>query len=234
MSDRNNRLEDRANRVKAFGLENTADFAVGGKAQGHFTNINNLLGQLAKAKAAQPPARVSKAGLFEHLHSDLLNISRTAQQIGKNDSTFASVAYQLPTNTSDTAEFNHAEAVLALLEEQATDDVPTKAAKAALRARFIAYELPADFVAHLRADHDAIVNADQHNDAENLDGVENTELINQILGQIGDQVAELDTLIHNKYNGQPAKLAAWISASHVERAARSSKGTAAPPEPPAK
>jgi hypothetical protein len=234
MKDRNIRLEARAERVKTFGLENTADFAPGGKAQGHFTNITTLLGQLGQAKAGQQPARVGKSTLFDHLHLDLLNISRTAQQIGKNDSTFAFSTYLLPANTSDTAEFNHAEAVLKLLEEQPADDAPTKAAKATLRARFIAYELPADFVAHLRADHDAIANADQHNEAENLDGVENTALIDQLLGKIGNEVAELDTLMHNKYNGQPAKLAAWISASHVERAPRHKQETPVPPTPPAK
>lgn len=34
MNDKNVRLEDRANRVQTFGIENTTDFAAGGKANG--------------------------------------------------------------------------------------------------------------------------------------------------------------------------------------------------------
>ncbi len=59
--------------------------------------------------------------------------------------------------------------------------------------------------------------------------MENTELIGQLLGKLGEEVAELDAMMHNKYARQPEKLRAWLSASHVERAAQREKK----PEPPA-
>lgn len=227
MNDKNVRHEDRANRVQTFGIENTADFATGGKAQAHFTNLTGLLTQLSQAKAGQRPARASKATLFDALGIDLANLSRTARQIEKQENGFAA-PFRLPDNTSDAAILNHTDAVLAVLEDQPGDGATTQAEKAALRTRFIEYELPADFVAHLRADRDAIADAAKHNQGENLDGVENTALINQLIQQLNAEVTELDTIMHNKYVGQPEKLAAWISASHVERAPRHKKNEPAP------
>lgn len=118
--------------------------------------------------------------------------------------------------------------MLRLLEYQPDDSPDIKTAKTALRGRFLEYDLPADFVAHLRADRAAITQANQTNQGEVLGGVENTELIGQILGKLGEEVAELDAIMHNKYARQPEKLRAWLSASHVERAAQREKK----PEPP--
>ena len=226
MNDRNIRLADRASRVQTFGIQNTADFAAGSKAQTHFTHINDLLTKLDQAKAGQVPGRASKAALFHALDQDLVNLSRTARQIEKSENGFAA-PFRLPGNTSDAAVLGHTDAVLAVLEDQPADDDATKAKKAALRTRFIEYELPAGFVAHLRADRDAIAAADQHNQSENLEGVENTRLIDELLRQINDEVAGLDAIMHNKYTGQPEKLAAWMSASHVERSLRHKQTDAA-------
>jgi hypothetical protein len=219
-------MADRASRVQTFGIQNTADFAAGSKAQTHFTNIDTLLGKLDQAKAGQIPARAGKAVLFQALDLDLVNLARTARQIEKTENGFAA-PFRLPDNTSDTALLIHTDAVLAVLEDQPADDAATKAEKAAVRARFIEYEMPADFVAHLRADRDAITDAGKHNEGENLDGVKNTRLIDELLKQINGEVAELDAIMHNKYTGQPEKLAAWISASHVERDPRHKKDDAA-------
>ena len=233
MRDRNVRQAHRANRVQTFGIQYTADFAAGSKAQTHFTNLNTLLVKLDQAKAGQLPARAGKSTLFQALEQDLVNLARTARQIEKAENGFAA-PFRLPDNTSDTAVLNHTDAVLAVLEDQAGDDATTKAEKAALRTRFTEYELPADFVAHLRADRDAIAAADQHNQSENLEGVESTRLIDELLKQINGEVAELDAIMHNKYAGQPEKLAAWMSASHVERDPRHEQDTpATPPASPA-
>ena len=113
--------------------------------------------------------------------------------------------------------------MLLRLEDQAADSAAVKTAKAALRARFVEYEMSADFVAHLREDRDAITDANKHNQDENLGGVENTELIGQLLDQINAEIGELDAIIHNKYTRQPEKLRAWQSASHMERAPQREK-----------
>ena len=54
-------------------------------------------------------------------------------------------------------------------------------------------------------------------------GVESTGLIGHLLGQAGNDVTELDAIMHNKYARQPEKLRAWQSASRVERAPQRDK-----------
>ena len=72
----------------------------------------------------------------------------------------------------------HADALLKLLEDSnasAADggDTPgQKTAKAALRAKFVKYFIPADFVEDLRADRDAIDEKNKAKSAGNLEGVE--------------------------------------------------------------
>jgi hypothetical protein len=83
--------------------------------------------------------------------------------------------------------------------------------------------MPTDFVEDLRADREAVRDANQHNQGETQEGVENTELIGQILGKAADDVQELDAIMNNKYSRQPEKLRAWQSASRVERAPQREK-----------
>lgn len=233
MNDRDQRRYDRATRVQTFGVENTADFAVGSKAKTHFASLDGLLVQADAAKAGQTPNRVSKSTLLDALGLDLQNIARTARRIGQQENGFAA-PYRIPDNTSESAVTTHADAVLLRLEDQPADSAAVKTAKAALRARFIAYELPDDFVADLRADRKAIADANRLNQGETQGGVENTELLGQLLDQINGEVGELDAIMHNKYARQPEKLRAWQSARHVERAPqREKKPPTAPAPPPA-
>ncbi len=231
MNDRDQRRYDRLLRVQTFGVENAADFAAGSKAKTHFANIDGLITQLDDAKAGQTPARVSKQTLLDALALDFQNIARTARAIELKETGFAA-PYRIPDNPSESAITTHADALLVRLEDQPADSAATKTAKAALRARFIAYELPGDFVADLRADRKAITDANQVNRAENQEGVENTELIGQLLGRASDDVTELDAIMYNKYTRQPEKLRAWQSASHVERAPQREKKPEKKPEPP--
>jgi hypothetical protein len=129
----------------------------------------------------------------------------------------------MPDNPSEIAITTHADAVLARLEDRPEDSAATRTAKAALRTRFIEYELSADFVANLRAARTAISDANTLNQGKTQDGVENTELIGQLLGGLSDDIMELDAITHNRYARQPEKLRAWESASHVERAPQKEK-----------
>lgn len=160
--------------------------------------------------------------MLDALALDLQNIARTARAIKLKETGFAA-PYRLPDTFTERALTTHADAVLQWLEDQAADSAETKTAKAALRTRFTAYELPGDFVDDLRAGRQAISEANQHNQGEVQTGVENTELIGQLLGQAGDDVIELDAIMHNKFARQPEKLRAWQSASRVERAPQREK-----------
>ena len=160
----------------------------------------------------------------------LQNIARTARRIEQKENGFAA-PYRIPDSTSESAVTTHTDALLLRLEEQPADSAAVKTAKTALRARFIEYELPNDFVAHLRADRKAIADANRLNQGKTQGGVENTELIGQLLDIMNDGIGELDAIMHNKYTRQPEKLRAWRSASHVERAPQREKKTPTPPMP---
>jgi len=231
MNDRDQRRYDRATRVQTFGQENAADFAAGSKAKTHFANLDGLIVKLDDAKAGQLPSRVSKETLLDGLLIDFKNIARTARSIGLTENGFAA-PYRIPDNPSESAITTHADALLARLEDQPADSAAVKTAKAALRARFVAYELPADFVANLRADRKAVADANRLNQGETQEGVENTKLIGELLGQANDEITELDAIMYNKYTRQPEKLRAWQSASHVERAPQREKKPPTPPTPP--
>lgn len=233
MSDRDQRRYERALRVQTFGDEFAADFATLDIATTEFINLGGLIDQLDDARAGQTPNRASKSTLLDSLRLDLQNIARTARTIEQRENLngFAAV-YRQPDTPAEHAILTHAESVLKELEDQATDTAAVKAAKAALRTKFTGYGLPADFVTHLRADRTAITDTTKHNQTENLGGVENTELISQLLSQINTTITHLDTIAHNLYNRQPEKLRAWMSASHVERAPHREKTTDAPPVTP--
>lgn len=224
MNDRDQRRHDRLTRVQTFGRDNTADFASGSKAKTHLANVDQHLADLDAAKAGQTPARVSKETLLDALMLDFKNIARTARSIALTENGFAS-PYRIPDNPSESAITTHADALLLILEDQADDSAATKTAKAALRAKFVAYEMPADFVEDLRADREAVREANTHNQGETQEGVENTSLIGQILGKAADDVQELDAIMNNKYSRQPEKLRVWQSASRVERAPQREKKT---------
>ena len=97
---------------------------------------------------------------------------------------------------------------------------PPETAKAALRAKFIEWEIQADFVEDLGADYKALNGANKRNQAGTQEGVENTEAISQILLAAGKDV---DAVMNNKSNRQPEKLRAWLTASRVHRSPQRAK-----------
>ena len=149
MNDRDQRRYDRLTRVQTFGRDNAADFPADSKARTHFTNIDGFISRLEQAKAGQTSARVSKQTLLDALALDLQNIARTARAIELNEAGFAA-PYRLPDSLTERALTTHADAVLQLLEDQTGESAAAKKARGTLRERFIAYELPEDFVDDLR------------------------------------------------------------------------------------
>ena len=197
----------------------------------HATTVADILARIDGAKVEQTPARVSKETLVDALRLDLLNISRTAQSIALKENGFAA-PYVLPAEVTERAMTTHADSVLQRLEDQAADSAAEKTAKTALRAKFTGRELPAEFVANLRADRQAIAATNKLNQEETQDGTGATTLIGTLLKELNDEVTQLDAIMHNKYARVPDKLRAWQSASHVERAPKRNNKKDEPPTPP--
>jgi hypothetical protein len=55
-------------------------------------------------------------------------------------------------------------------------------------------------------------------------------VIDTLIGQGNKCVVTLDAIAHNKYASNPEKMAAWLTASHLERDAQ--RGKQPPPAPP--
>ena len=221
MNDRDLRRSDRATRVQTFGRDYAADSAPGSKAPGLFLDLDALLIALVQARVGQIRTPVSKQALLDALFLDFKDIARTARSIALEEPSFPAAAYRFPADYSEATATTQAEALLTLLEGSGN---------AALRAKFIAFEIADDFVEDLRADLQAIHDIKSGKTSDNLQGVENTAAIDTLLGQAQDIITRLDAVMNNKYSRDPDKLRAWKSASHVERAAK--KAEPAPPVPP--
>jgi hypothetical protein len=166
--------------------------------------------------------------------ADFKDIARTSRAIAIEEPGFSSAAYRFPADYTEAAATTHADSLLTLLEDNtaAGGDTPAQlAAKAALRVQFIAFELPADFVADLRTDRDALDGSNSGKHSDNFEGVESTAAIETLLGEAQDLITRLDTVMHNKYSRNPDKLLAWKSAARVERAGRKTAAATPPPAP---
>lgn len=232
MDDENIRRFDRANRVLTFCRDHAAAITPGSKIATLVTTLTPLVEKLAEARIGQLRSPVGKPALIEALSADFKDIARTARAIHLDDPSFPVAAFRHPGTYVETPVTTHADALLLILEDQATDSAEQKLAKAALRARFIAYELPANFVEDLRADRAALSARNDVKNSENQEGVASTAAIETLLAQAREIIQRLDAAFLNKYRNDPATIAAWKSASRVERAPKRQKETP-PPENPA-
>jgi hypothetical protein len=230
MDDENIRRFDRANRVLTFCRDRATDIAPSSKIATLITALTPLVEQLAAARIGQLRTPVGKPALIEALSIDFKDIARTARAIHLDDPSFPVAAYRHPGTYVETPITTHADALLLLLEDQVSDSAEQKTAKAALRARFIAYELPANFVEDLRADRVALAARNEAKNNDNQEGVASTAAIENLLAQAREIIQRLDAAFLNKYRNDPPTIAAWKSASRVERAPKRQQDSP-PPRP---
>jgi len=216
MNDRDILRHERLDRVNIFGSENHADLPAGSEAIDRFANVATLSAKLNRYKVGQQRGPASLQTLLDALWSDFKDIARTARAIDLDEPGFIG-PYRLPGEPTESTIKTHADSLLLLLEDAATDTPAQLAAKAALRAKFIGKLIPADFVEDLRADRDAIDGKNLATTADNLEGLESTESIDVLLLQGTQEVTRLDAMMQNLYRRNPAKLHAWLAASRVQR-----------------
>ncbi len=211
MNDRETARYDMFGRVQTFGKDNAADFAAGSKALTHFAAIAQVIRDLDQAKAGQEGGGVTaKEVLFDALRLDVQNIARTARAIAQDEPGFAD-RFPAPASPGQGALLTAADAYLAELK------------KAGVAAKFIANELPADFVQDLTDDRAAIEAAKDAVESEDNEGVASTAAVGRLIKAGMKEVNYLDAIMHNKYSRDGDKLRAWKSASHIERVAKREK-----------
>jgi hypothetical protein len=232
MDKRETRRYDAFQRVKTFGTDNTSDFAPGSLAVTSFATIGTVLTGLDAAKAGQKPGRnTSKEVLLDAVRLDIQNITRTASAIAQVQPGFAD-SFRPPANGNEGSLLTTADKFLQQLTPQPGDSPATLTAKTALVAQFVAHEMNANFVTTLQTDRTAITTAQAQQETTREGGVGNTATIGSLIAQGMKALTTLDAIMHNKYASQPDKMAAWLTAAHIERAPQSEKTPVPAPTAP--
>ncbi len=224
MNDSENRKRETIVRVRDFGTGHAGDFAATSLANqifNQFATALTKLDELAASQASGAPREgtSTRDDAREELRRRMEAISRTARAIAI-DTPGLGEKFRVPRGEND-------QTLLAAARAFAADAVP-------FAAQFVAHELPATFIDDLKA---SIANleaaiGDQSGAVGGRVGARAG--IAAILEEATIALRKLDPIIRNKYANDPATLAEWTSASHIERApkrkAESSPST--PPPPP--
>lgn len=207
MNDSDRRRYEMLVRVKQFGIDNAADFT--GIATTKFAEIGSNVDQTEAKSAAQQAGFGETAQQFEvkdtareNLRDEMSAIARTARSM---EYSFDGISeqFRFQRNLSD-------EIMLARARAFAT-------AAVARQADFIAYGLSATFNAAANAFEATFASAASATAEQVAATAETAAFIRE--GMIAKRV--LDGIVRNRYADDPGKLAAWLSASHVEKAPKS-------------
>jgi hypothetical protein len=234
MNDRAQRRYEKFGREIVFGNENAADFAAGSDAKTHFTKLAQIVDKLGKAKAGQESGSATPRSVkLDALRLDSQNITRMARAMDQDEPGFSD-KFRSPKSSSDQDLLTAVDAMIAQLLSDPDDheDAATQAAKAALVARFVAKEFDPQFAQHLADDRAGIDDAGETFEGGREKGVGNTKLIDTLIAEGMKESNYLDAIMPVKYARQPDKLRAWLSASHLERAAKRQSPTTPTPSNP--
>jgi hypothetical protein len=212
MNDKQRRRFERHARVRAFVAENASDFPPTGKGGQAAARLNDIHAQVetldtsrvtnrSEKQRATTGRRDERASLRERLAV----ISDTAETIGLDYPEVKGVFKWSREGMSD-------QTLLATARALAASAAP-------LKARFVEYDLPPDFLEGLNA---SIEEFDQHilrQTATKGTSVAATASLEDALKRGDEEVERLDTSVRNKYRADPARMAAWESACHLEQRA---------------
>lgn len=223
MRDSEVRQIETLERMRGFGSENASDFPVTSLGGQKFaaldalvTEIDQLGAQQSEGQGAARSSTQAKGMARIAVRSAMRAISDTAEAL-ESAHPGISETFRLPRNNGDEALINAARAFV-------TSATP-------LKNEFIQREMPATFIEDLTA---AIEEFEEASGSRNLNTsrrVTATAALRDALER-GMQVRrELDPIVRNKYRSNPSKLAAWESASRIERAPRKKSTVSQTPQP---
>ena len=215
MNKSQQRQIDRLRRVAGFGSNHDKEFTATSKARALFTQAQSLVEEIetaSKKPRGRGPARgfsSEKQQALKSLRDHLERIARTARLIEKSNDTFAG-KFLLP-------------------DKRRKNDLASAAAQFAqdaepVKAEFLSYEMPKNFLKELAASLAAYENAD----AKPAKPVGAKPAVNTALrgtlGQGQEILEALDVVINNKYSGQPEILEEWGAANNLEFTPRKRRG----------
>ncbi|MES2708417.1 MAG: hypothetical protein V4726_17620 [Verrucomicrobiota bacterium] len=213
-------------RVGTFASAHAAEFPAGGKAAEGFARVAPLLTQLGKEDLGRgvpaSPATGAKSALLEELWEDLKAISSTARTIARDEPGFAA-DFQLGEDSQ--------RGILAAAETFLTTlDAPGPETPA-LVAKFVAYDLPAGFVADLKADLETITGKAEEQTDDLLSATGDTARNRGLIAEGRDLLKRLDTSVRNRFRHNAEVLAQWRAAARIHRPARPEAPPATAPDP---
>ncbi len=209
MNDSERRRYECFLRIRQFGADNSADFAAIPIAVTNFGVITTEIDFLDEHGADQQGGFADARGASEvkgtareDLREEMSDIARTARSM-EYQYDGISERFKMPRNSTD-------QTLLATGRAFHSEATP-------ISADFIAYGLPAAFLTELKDAADAF---------EATFGVQGSAIDSHVeaTAEIGEAIRRgmvarriLDGIVRNVYKTDPGKLAAWTSASHVEK-----------------
>jgi vacuolar-type H+-ATPase subunit H len=203
-------------RVREFIAQRLNDFSETGAVRQLFTHLQTVITTIETLSAEQQTGigearqRTQSRGSARNALRELLEaINAVARTMGVAD------RFALPDRDNDAR-------LLQAARSHAANAV-------ALKAEFIAHEMPDDFIEDLQAAITAFASEiAEHGNAVG-DHVQAGAALDDAIDDGVDTVEKLDGIMSAKYAANRAVLAEWMSASHTERAPKRSAATAPPP-----
>jgi hypothetical protein len=220
MNNQDTRTYEMILRVQECGAALAAMIPVNSYASELFARLREKSAQLETQATAHSSNRrsvvesgTSKKAARAKLCALLGAISRTAKPMEKTTPGIAG-KFRVPARLKD-------QDLLSFARSVAVDVVPYK-------AEFVKRGLPASFVEDLSAASADFEQSVSRQIQSTESRVTSTANVKGFLRECVDIARELDPVMRNLFADDPATLAAWASASHVERAARRTKSNGKP------
>jgi hypothetical protein len=196
--------------VDAYGIKYAADYPVASVGGKQFSLVHAAVPQTSTLGAAQvsgleqkDSAVLDKVAGRSHLRQDMLGITDAAHSLVLMGTAGLDGKFHMPRSGGDQALLNSARAFAA--------DAP------AFSAPFIGLGLAADFIAHLNADIADFETAITAKGTGTGAQVSATGGLEDTAQKAAVALHVLNTVVTNANKNNPAKLAEWATASHVEK-----------------
>jgi hypothetical protein len=222
MEDSELRSYEMVLRVRTFLTEEAARFPAGslgaelsGLVSNAATELGNHVAHQVSGSTSARQGTANKGVARDTLQDSLERIRRTARAMSRTMPGLDS-KFRIPRNSTDQGLIGTARAF-------ATDALPSK-------NDFIRFSMPATFIDDLNDQIEEFETALTMQQSARGTHVTAKAGINESLEDAFNAIRQFDGIMPNIFQDNPARLAAWMSARHVERPPRRSK-TSTPNEP---
>lgn len=222
MNDSQVREFDMGQRVRDLAAARPADFPAGSRRAELLAQLKQTIAAVNDYAAKQDEASLD---LQEQTEQKQAAINSLLQLMRPINQTARSMNEQLP-GTADQFKMprDSEQAILNRARAYIVSATP-------IAAEFTKRDLPATFLADLQAAIDAVESADTRKSNALANQTAATAGLRAAFKRLLAIVRDLDIAMRNLYRDDPSALAAWQSASRVEKAPKKASKKAAPPKP---